>query len=402
MSQTQTLEFSRTLKAPVKQVFSAFASSVSLESWFSDFAEIVPSENGRFYVFWNAGHHASGLFTAFEEGERIALSWQGRGEPHETQVEIIFTTVEEGAQVTITHNGLGTTEQWNQSAQAISDGWDGALDNLVAVMETGLDKRLYDRPMLGIFPSQVIDEKIAAELKLPVETGVQISGVVPDMGAEAAGLQSDDVIFSLNGHELKSFPDFAIALGGIKAGDVVEVVLYRAGEKLSLDMELSRRAAPEIPASAADLADRVAQTYAEIDAELAEVFAEVTEEAASFSPAPETWSAKETLVHLLYTERWLHLAISCAVSSQRAGGFANEYKLIAAMAEAYTLKGLLETLMQAEKVTVASLAALPERFVTDKRKFVGFVSGMGQGFAQHTRSHIPQIQEALAAYANKS
>jgi uncharacterized protein YndB with AHSA1/START domain len=401
MSPNQVLEFNRNIKVPVKQVFSAFASSVSLESWFSDFAEIVPSENGRFYVFWNAGHHASGLLTAFEEGERISLSWQGRGEPHETQVEITFISAGEQAQVIIKHSGLGTDAQWNQSAQAISAGWEGALDNLVSVLENGLDKRLYDRPMLGIFPSQVVDEKIAAELGLPINTGIQISGVVPNMGAESAGLQPDDVIFSLNGHELKTFPDFAIALGGIKAGDIVEVVLFRQGEKHSIDMELSRRATPDIPESSADLAEKVGQSYTEIDTELAGVFEGVTAEAASFSPASESWSAKETLVHLLYTERWLHLAISCAVSSQRSGGFANEYQLIAAMAEAYTLEGLLATLKQSEKVTVASLAALPETFIADKRKFIGFVSGIGQGFAQHTRSHIPQIQEALEAFANQ-
>ncbi len=123
----------------------------------------------------------------------------------------------------------------------------------------------------------------------------------------------------------------------------------------------------------------------------------VSDADASARPAPESWSAKETLVHLLYTERWLHLAISLAVSEQRTGGFANQHEMIAAMANAYTLEELLVELKRSEQVTVDSLKALPDDFVADKRKFCGLVYGMGQGYAQHSRSHFDQIKAAIEA-----
>ena len=47
MSDTQKLEFSANIKTPVYQVFAAFNSSIALESWFADFVEIVPQDEGR-------------------------------------------------------------------------------------------------------------------------------------------------------------------------------------------------------------------------------------------------------------------------------------------------------------------------------------------------------------------
>jgi hypothetical protein len=217
------------------------------------------------------------------------------------------------------------------------------------------------------------------------------------MGAEAAGLRKDDVIVSLNHHSLKTYQDFVSALADRKAGDIIEVIFYRAGDMHTVPMELSRRQVPDMPESAAELAETVAETYAEVAAEREALFEGVSEKQAAARPAPEEWSAKETLVHLLYTERWLHLMISCVLNGQRPGGFANQLALIAAVADTYTLKELLFELKRSEQVTVASLKALPDDFVADKRQFLGLAYGPGQGFAMHTRLHFDQIKAALEA-----
>jgi hypothetical protein len=203
------------------------------------------------------------------------------------------------------------------------------------------------------------------------------------------------VIVSLNEHELKSYPDFAAAIKDCKAGDTVDVVFYREGKKHTIEMELSRRQVPKTPANAVELGEGIAKIYAEVAAEREALFEGVSEEEAAAQPAEGEWSAKETLVHLLYTERWLHLAISCFVSGQRAGGFANQLELIAAMADTYTLGELLLELKRSEQVTVASIKALPDDFVADKRKFLGFAYGSGQGFALHSRLHFEQIKAAI-------
>jgi hypothetical protein len=280
---------------------------------------------------------------------------------------------------------------------AYKKGWETGLAKLKAVMETGLDKRLYDRPMLGILIGNAVDAQKAAELGLPLDYGVILAGVIEGMGAEAAGLSRDDVVVSLNRHPLKSFQEFAPALAKCKAGDVIEVVFYRQGDMRTVQMELSRRAVPQGSESAAALADATAAVYAEMAAERDALFEGVSEAQASVRPAPQEWSAKETLVHLLYGERWLHLGITCAVGGQRAGGLTNELELIAAMAEVYTLPELLAELKRSEQVTVASLRALPPDFVADKRQFLRLATTLGLGFAEHTRDHLAQIKLALEA-----
>ncbi len=397
MTEFKTLEFTETIAAPVEQVYAAFGSSIAMESWFADFAEIVLSENDRFYCWWNVGYYATGIFTKIIENEQIALTWNGLGEPHETQVDIFFTEKDGVTEVKIEHGDIGSSSEWTERVTAYQKGWKTGLQNLKSVLETGLDKRIYERPMLGIIPGDLVDEEKAAANDLPVSFGVILTGTVEGMGAEAAGLDKDDLLTSLNGHELKGYQDFAAAIGKNKAGDKVEVIYYRNGKKKTVQMELSRRQVPEVPKSAVELGKSVAKTYAEVAKERDALFEGVTEAEAAARPSPEEWSAKETLVHLLYTERWLHLAISCNVSGQRSGGFANQLELIAALADCYPLEELLAELSRSEQVTVASLKALPDDFVADKRKFLGLANNLGQGFALHTRLHFDQIKEAVEA-----
>ncbi len=397
MTHPTHLKFEQALCAPAAQVYAAFTSSVALESWFSDVAEIVAEKPGRFYAWWTTGYYTCGRFNNVEERKHLGLHWQGSGDPTTTEVDIYFIEEDDKTLVTVQHSGIGEGEDWESAMAQIKTGWETALANLKSVLETGLDKRVFDRPLLGIIPGAEVDEKLAEKLGAPVARGIQLAGVLAGMSAEAAGLRENDVLITLNDRPLMTFRDFAPALAGKKAGDVVKVEYYRGSELHTINMGLARRPVPEQPQTAAMLADQVAAEYTKVAEEREALFVGANEAQASARPAPEEWSAKETLVHLLYTERWLHLALSCIVGEQRTGGFVNQLELIAAMASAYTLEELLHELKRSEAVTVASLRALPESFVTDKRKFIGFVNTIGQGFAQHTRNHFDQIRQALAA-----
>jgi uncharacterized protein YndB with AHSA1/START domain len=412
MSDLKSIQFVETIAAPSEQVFSAFGSAVALESWFSDFAEVAFNEKGRLYCWWNVGYYASGLFTKIVENEHIAFTWSGPDEPHNTLVEVILTpkdvvpkayapevdlTMVKSTEITIRHSGIGAGDEWTERITAYQRGWETALENLKSVLETGVDKRVFDRPMLGVMPGDLLDEQKAAEMGVSVPHGVVLSSVVEGMGAEAAGLQKGDIIVSLNKQDLKAYQDFNASLRQCKAGDQVEVIFYRNGEKHSVQMELSHRQIPDLPGSAEKFSESVSKTYLEVAAERENLFEGVTEAEAAARPAAESWSAKETLVHLLYTERWLHLAIACALSDQRSGGFANQLELIAAMADSYPLDELLAELKRSEQVTIASFKAIPEDFVNDKRKFASLVNNLGQGFAWHTRGHFDQIKEAIEA-----
>ncbi|MBL6980169.1 MAG: SRPBCC domain-containing protein [Anaerolineales bacterium] len=396
MAEKKSLEFIQKIDSPMKQVYQAFAGSVAFESWFSDSAEADVRKGGRFYAWWNEGYYTSGQFTKVKENERIAFTWFGFNEPAPTKVNVAFKEDEGATLVKVSHKGIGKGKVWKKTNQQISEGWETALANLKSVVETGYDKRLYDQPMLGVLPSGMVDKKMVTEFNLPVETGAKISDVVAGMGAEAAGLQGEDIIYSIGGQKLKTFPDFGLAMSGKKAGDVVEVVYYRGGERLTTDMKLSGRPKPELPSSAKELAERTAKVYEEVNKEMDALFEAVTEDQASARPGDEEWSAKEVLAHLIYSERWLHLAITCFIGNFRTGGFSNDLGMHAAIADAYPLEELIAELKRCEAITVSAIEALPEEFIADKRRLLILTANVDeQGFALHTRGHFPQIEAAL-------
>jgi hypothetical protein len=251
---------------------------------------------------------------------------------------------------------------------------------------------------LGIYPAGQLDTDQAKRLGVPVEKGVWINGTVPDSGAEAAGLLADDVIVEIAGTPIEGFPSFAVAVKPYKAEDEVEMVFYRRDEKKSLPVKLSRRPFPEIPPTAKELAKEIEKSYKELDKEIEEIFKGVSEEEATKRPAPEEWSAKETLAHLLYTERWAFLDISTSVGGQRAPGFYNDLAQITALAKAYpTVADLIAEIKRNEKLTVATLANLPDEFVARKISYYNLANTFlpTVGLPQHTRSHYPQMKEAI-------
>jgi hypothetical protein len=183
-----------------------------------------------------------------------------------------------------------------------------------------------------------------------------------------------------------------------KADDEVEMVFYRGSEKQGRPVKLSRRPLPEVPPTAKELAKAVEKSYKELDKEMEAIFEGVSEEEANKRPAEGEWSAKEILAHLLYSERWAFLAISTNVGGQRGPGFFNDPGQIKALADAYpTVADLMAEIKRNEKLTVATLAALPDEFVARKISYYNLATTFLPliGLPQHSRSHFPQMQEAI-------
>jgi Tol biopolymer transport system component len=64
--------------------------------------------------------------------------------------------------------------------------------------------------------------------------GVKLSGVRAEGPADKAGLQGGDVIIKFAGQEIKNIYDYTYALGAVKIGEPVEVVVLREGEKVTV------------------------------------------------------------------------------------------------------------------------------------------------------------------------
>jgi uncharacterized protein YndB with AHSA1/START domain len=141
MSDNRNLEFSQTIKAPVEQAYQAFSSSIALQYWFADFAEMDAREDGHFYAWWNIGCYTSGMITKLKENKRLDFTWFGLGEPDATKVKITFADEDGKTVVNIKHKDIGKGKTWQKLADQITVGWESALENLKSVLETGYDKR---------------------------------------------------------------------------------------------------------------------------------------------------------------------------------------------------------------------------------------------------------------------
>ncbi len=401
MAKSQTLKFKRVINAPPDEVYRAFTSSSALREWFCDTATTEPRKAGRLYAAWNRGDYAVGEYTKVTPGRKVAFTWQGRGEPDATLVKVTVSEKKSGGTaVTVEHAGLGAGKKWAAQAKAIARRWESGLENLQSVMETGEDQRFTLRPMLGISGMEEVSAETAARLNVPAFQGLRIDGTVAGMGAEAAGLRKDDVITSLGGGKVNSYGDLTEALLAHRAGDTVPLILYRAGEKLTLDMTLSKRPLPKIPATAHELSEAVRAIHNPLASEMDALLKGVSDVEANFHAAPGEWSVKEVLAHLLHGERAnqqqigeLTTGIEAAYDSFNG----NSHAWVQATAASFpTLAAMAKELKRAEAETVALLAALPDSFLARKGSYWRTAYNALEG-SFHRRDHFAQIAASIAA-----
>jgi len=393
------LKFEQTIKAPPSQVYQAFTNATALREWCCDVATIDPIPGGRLYMAWNAGFYTSGEYTALEKDKTINFTWHGRGEPGPTNVEVALEKSASGTQVTLIHSGIGSSSESEQPRVEFQKGWTNGLKNLASVLETGEDIRFISRPMMGITLTD-FNEEIAAQFEIPITKGIRLDGTVESMGAEAAGLQKDDVIVGLNGKDAVDFSSLTNALNGLQAGDTTEVVFYRGAEKKSVMMELSRRPIPDIPDSIVELSIALEKKYLEIEPQLNEFLGGITEEEAGFKPSSDEWSVKEVLAHLIQGERFYQFYVAELVGSQErwSDDYAGNLQAsITAIVEIYpTLADIQAELKRCRQETVKLFSKLPAEFVERKGSYWRLAYGALEGNF-HDLAHLEQMQTSVQA-----
>ena len=400
---SQTLTFTQMVKTTPESVYSAFTNATQLREWLCNVATVVPRSGGRIYLWWNSGYYTSGEFTHAESGKELTFTWHGRGEPTPTQVEVSLKPQNGGTLVTLVHTGIGSGDEWTAIMSEMEKGWETSLKNLASVQETGEDLRFILRPMLGI----ILDEfnpEIAKRLGLPTSDGIRLSGTVEGMGAKDAGLLEDDVIVSMGGIDTIDGSSLNNVLNAHRAGDEIEVVFYRGGEKMSVEMELSRRPIPVIPSTAKELADAVEIQYNKIKSMMDEFLEGVTEEEASFKPGPKQWSLKGNLAHFIQGERGFQQYIAELVDGYER--FADDYggnsdAFIEATIAVYpTMKYLVREYKSNMAETLYFIANFPDEFVTRKGTYWRLAYNVLQD-PYHFASHLEQMQATLDAARNK-
>jgi PDZ domain/DinB superfamily len=306
--------------------------------------------------------------------------------------------------VQLSHQRLGTSAKWENVRREVQEGWTSSLENLASVLKTGEDLRFLRRPMVGIGLSD-FNEEIASHLNVPVTKGIRIDTVVDGMGAQAAGLQGNDVIVRMAGQDITDWSSLNNVLESHHAGDKIEVVFYRGADQKTVVMELSRRPLPELAQDVPALAKVSRKRQDTIQAEMDEFFKDVSEKEASFKPAPDEWSAKEVLAHLIQGERYYQIWITELAGRQEGhhdDWTGNLQAPIDATLAAYpSLADMRQEYKRSCNETVALIANLPKEFQTHKGSFWRLAYSEADS-PYHHRIHMEQMGAAIAAARNAS
>ena len=391
------LSFSETITAKPADVYRAFTNTGMIRQWLCNHSQVDARAGGRLYLHWQQGYFASGEFTELEQDKSVAFTWQGKDETAVSNVHISFSGSNGTTTVELTHKNVGTDESWAQTRKELQQGWESGLTNLKSVLETGLDRRVYDQPFLGILIGGTVSAEQAKELELPVAGGIRISGTMAGTGAEEAGLLNGDIVVNLGGSETTDFPSLRASLQPFKAGEKVKVTYFREGEKQNVMMLLSQRPAPQVPETPGAFAEELRDVYDQLDQELDNLLDGVSEAEASHHPAEGEWNVKEVVAHLIGTERAVQLGIATQLTNGVLDGFPNNppawVKSITAVYP--TLPDIVAAWKRTESETVALIAELPADFVKQKINYLNTGNNLLVGLPGHTRTHFTQMREAI-------
>jgi uncharacterized protein YndB with AHSA1/START domain len=397
LTHAPTLSFTRTVTAPAADVYRAFLAPQALRDWLCDVAHINAWPGGPVHFWWEDGYYTAGTITDLAHDERLAFTWQGPGEP---PAIVRVDLAPRGAQTTVrvTYDG-GATDSALEAR--VAQLWEAALENLQSLLETGVDLRAARRPMFGITGGDTLTAAQAVELGVPVTEGLRLDGVVENLGAHVAGLQRDDVIVALGGAPVAGLPSLYAALQEHQAGDVVPVTFYRGAEQRVVPVELSRRPLPEPPASLEALLTLAREVYATADAELAACLAGVGEATVDYRPAPEAWTVKEIVAHLIAIELDVQTWLAIIIEDGHAEWpfHANTTQRGRALVRAYpTLAELIELLRRSVTTNLALMELLPPEPVR-RYQLNHLAAHLREGQVDHVREHIADIEALQQAAA---
>lgn len=397
MDNKTELTFSQTVEAPPKAVYHALTNGAALREWLSTNSQASTREGGRLYLYWQQGYYAMGEFKKLVPDEKVVYSWQGRNEPGTSTVTFTLTPEGDGTKVDLVHSDLPASEDAAEMRKSLKEGWDSGLTNLKSVLETGLDKRIYDQAFLGILIGGVMTAEQAKEEGIDAEGGIRITGTMAETGAAEAGLEANDIIVDLGGNVTKDFPTLQAAIRPHRPGDSVKTTYYRNGEREQTVLKLSTRPLPNVPDTPAELADALREAYAQLDDELDEAVAGANEAEADYRPDEGSWNAKELLAHLITTERGVQMGAATQITNGILDGFPNNPSAwVRSVTAAYpTLAELVDLWKRTEAETVALLANLPAETVARKATYQSIGNGFLNGLPGHTRGHIAEIKALL-------
>lgn len=383
----------------LKLAYRAFTNATSLREWLCDVATVAPHPRGRMYLWWTGDFYSSGHYLELEKDKYIKFRWFSNIDPDPTEVTVSFAEIDGGVTVRMDHD-VPSEEDWKKKAEGFRQNWADSLRNLKSVLETGIDLRIAERPMLGIVPGDFSEDQ-AVHLGIPIREGLRLDGTVDGMGAQAAGLQRDDVIVGMAGKPITSdFNSLPIAIASKKGGDIIEVEFYRGAEKKTISMQLSKRPMPVVSFNPVELAKQARALYELGLIELEKCFEGYSDQQAMQRPAEHEWSALEVVAHLIQGERFNANYLSSLIDGYEptTDGFGgNIHASVAATVKANpSIEQMMGALRKMTEEYLNYIELIPAEFTENKGSYYRFASGLLQPNF-HFNAHAQQIKDALEA-----
>lgn len=387
------------IDATAPQLYHQISTRSGWLDWFGDkgFGNVHPK--GILQIHHSKmGGNAAFIFKHFEPDVAVRFNVIDPETLSISEAVISLEEGDEGTTITVEHSGLGVVEEYEYWQEV----WQDSLDSLKAILETGQDPRLWERPFLGVMVEEWVNEEYAAEKNLPVDYGMQITSVFKGKGAEQAGVQGGDIIVSLAGIDIVDYESLAQVYRKHKAGDTIEVSFYHGDTLQKSELTLSSFPVPDVPATADDVADGLAKFFKKGNEKIEMLLEDKNEAQMDFRPAAGEWNAKEIIAHLVAAEVdslvWLGTYVSGREMYPYTSNVPARVKMLTAVYP--TMDELLEKLKESQKELVAMVNAVPVDVAGRKTGLLRLAFTYLFDINLHYREHLNQLKETLEQAAD--
>lgn len=151
MESSKDLNFDLLLNISLESAWNFWTDSKKLTQWLTGEANVDPSLNGPYELFWDPANHDDNStlgcrITALVPRKLLAFEWRGpvpyadlmNVRPFATWASVSFEAVDVNRTIIhFRHSGWGTGERWMAAREWQKNAWAGAFQELQTLIEQG-------------------------------------------------------------------------------------------------------------------------------------------------------------------------------------------------------------------------------------------------------------------------
>ena len=129
-------------------------------------------------------------------------------------------------------------DEYGNAVSAEGIGFALPINAVCTIMERLITEGSIERPAVGI-TVYTLTEAVAAEMELPLSSGIYVASVVTDGPASRAGVCAGDIILSANGRTITEQAELIAVINECSVGDSIRLEIFRNGDTFYCDILLA-------------------------------------------------------------------------------------------------------------------------------------------------------------------